>query len=148
MYFSSMVLYGVAKCVVYSNAAKQLHVSNVNADCIDPLAVPSIAAGDWSDRTLAEIDQDGFGFAVLDMDKEFFNRRDVFVRRKRNKIQVCLKDNRLVLRKVFEKRRGMRFDDSLPEILGFRFYLEAAAAMRLSGLRCVPALVSINRRAR
>src|SRR5947209_14082184 len=61
-------------------------------DALRPALVPSIASGDFTDRVLAEIDQDGFAFASDPIDQSFFNRRDQRAPRQQNLIDIVLKD--------------------------------------------------------
>ena len=51
-------------------------------DCLPPGSIPSVAAGGRHDRVLAEIDQEGFAFAIDPVDEPFFNRRNSKLRRR------------------------------------------------------------------
>src|SRR4051812_29619377 len=42
-------------------------------DALPPSAIPSVAAGCFDDRVLAEVDQDGFAFATSPTDVPFFD---------------------------------------------------------------------------
>ena len=126
-------------------------------DVLSPRTVPSIAAGQRHDRVLAEIDQDGFAFAVDALDVPYFNRRARRVPRQQNLVDIVLLDGRVCIRKRF---RGFRFgarrwgDRPVPAYewarrslwvnLGLFLYSEAAALLRLHDLPFVPKLRAID----
>jgi len=126
-------------------------------DALPPVAVPSVAAGHVEDRVLAEIDQDGFAFAVDPRDEPFFNRRDMRVPRQQNLVDVVLIDGRVCIRKRFRgyrpgaKRWGGhpvpvsdRARRSLWANLGLYLFTEAAALLRLHDLPFVPKLRAVD----
>lgn len=126
-------------------------------DALPPSSIPSVAAGAHHDRVLAEIDQDGFAFAVDPIDVPFFNRRNRCVRRQKNLLDIVLFDGRICVRKRFRSLRpGARAwgDRPVPArewiqrgvwvSLGFYLYTEAAALLRLHDLPFVPKLRGID----
>src|SRR5437764_8463258 len=60
------------------------------ADALRPESIPSVKAGKWHDRVLAEIDQDGFSFAVDPQDAPFFDKRGQRHRRHVNLLDIVL----------------------------------------------------------
>jgi len=127
------------------------------ADELPPMLVPSVARGSLEDRVLAEIDQDGFAFAVDPLDAQFFNRRPRRARRQQNLVDIALVDGRVCIRK---RVRGLCFgarqwgDRPVPAwewmyrrvwtSLGLYLYTEAAALLRLRDLPFVPRLRAID----
>lgn len=108
---------------------------SLNADLI-----PSVAHGNRSDRVLAELDQDGFLFAVEAMDATFFERRAEKVPRKRNRVEICLRNGNVVLRKTFLRADAAKWHAQIWEQVSLRFYVEAAALLRLRAARFVPSV--------
>lgn len=119
-------------------------------DSVVPSAIPSVAAGARSDRVLAEIDRDGFAFAVDPRDAAFFNRRAEKLPRTRTRIEVVLHAGAVRLRKQFPRqslaRAGLRQWSS--SLLGVNFYNEAAALLRLRDYPAVPTPRLIERASR
>jgi hypothetical protein len=126
-------------------------------DAVPPATIPSVAAGWRHDRVLAEIDQDGFAFAVDPMDEPFFNRRAEKRPRQQNRLDVALLDGRVCVRKRFRSYRlgARRWGDrripardwvhrSVWVSLGFYMYTEAAALLRLRDLPFVPKLRNVD----
>jgi hypothetical protein len=126
-------------------------------DALPPLRLPSVAAGYLEDRVLAEIDQDGFAFAVHPLDEPFFNRREEQRPRQQNLLDVVLHDGRVCVRKRFRSfRRGAQLWGTQPVPLklrmvravwsGLHFFLysEAAALLRLRDLPFVPKLRHVD----
>jgi hypothetical protein len=126
-------------------------------DALPPESIPSVAAGWRHDRVLAEIDQDGFAFALDPMDEPFFNRRIQRTPRQQNLVDIALVDGRVCVRKRFRtfrlgaRRWGNRpipardwVDRSVWVSLGFYMYTEAAALLRLQDLPFVPKLRKID----
>lgn len=113
-------------------------------DSVRPSNIPSVRAGNWGDRVLADIDQDGFRFARSPLDRSFFDRRSISLPRKRNLLRISLRGGHLCVEKQFlpihGTGRGTRFWD----LVGFRFYLEAAAFLRLRDSRHVPRLLQVD----
>ena len=130
-------------------------------DALAPESVPSVAAGQRDDRVLAEIDQDGFAFAIDPIDEPFFNRRELRVPRQQNLVDVVLIDGRVCIRKRFRgfrvgaKRWGgrpvppaERARRSVWVNLGLYLFSEAAALLRLHDLPFVPKVRAIDVRDR
>jgi hypothetical protein len=120
-------------------------------------SVPSVARGSAEDRVLAEIDQEGFAFALDPLDAQLFNRRPRRAHRQQNLIDVALIDGRVCIRK---RVRGLRLgarrwgNRRVPAVqwlqrglwsaLGLYLYTEAAALLRLRDLPFVPKLRRID----
>jgi len=126
-------------------------------DALPPQSIPSVSAGWRHDRVLAEIDQDGFAFALDRMDEPYFNRRQQKTARQQNKLDIALLDGRVCVRKRFRSYRlGARRWGNRPipardwvhrsvwVSLGFYMYTEAAALLRLQDLPFVPKLRKID----
>jgi len=126
-------------------------------DCLPPGSIPSVAAGGRHDRVLAEIDQEGFAFAIDPVDEPFFNRRARRAPRQQNLVDIALVGGRVCVRKRFRTYRmgARRWGDrpvparewahrSFWVSLGFFMYSEAAALLRLSDLPFVPKLRAID----
>jgi hypothetical protein len=118
--------------------------SGEGPDSLRPADIPSSAELGIQDRTLAEIDQDGFMFAAETLDEARFNRRERKQPRWRYQIDIVLLGGRVLLRK---RQLGYPpwFEDPWDRLccaLGLRFYLEAAALLRL---REMPGFPSIRR---
>ena len=107
--------------------------------------VPSIARLGAGDRVLAEIDQDGFVFALAEDDKVIFNRRDAFQPRNRYALQVVLYSGTVCVKKIFRHDRPLGIRGEIHDFLGESFYGEAAALLRLRGVAGVPALRGLDR---
>ena len=127
-------------------------------DALPPGSIPSVAAGRRDDRVLAEIDQEGFAFAIDRVDGPFFNRRAQHAPRQQNLIDIALVGGRVCIRKrIRSYRMGARRwgDRPVPArewaqrsfwvSLGLFMYNEAAALLRLSDLPFVPRLRGIDR---
>jgi len=126
-------------------------------DTLPVETIPTVSAGWWHDRVLAEIDQDGFAFAVDRMDEPFFNRRSRRVPRQQNLIDIVLIAGHACIRKRIRGYRmgARRWGDrpvpardwaqrSLWVSLGYFLYSEAAALIRLQDLPYVPKLRAID----
>jgi hypothetical protein len=126
-------------------------------DALPAAHVPSVMRGSTEDRVLAEIDQDGFAFALDPLDAQLFNQRPRGFRRQQNLIDVALLDGRVCVRKrVRGPRIGARQwgDRRIPpslfiqrclwSSLGLYLYTEAAALLRLRDLPFVPRLRAID----
>jgi hypothetical protein len=119
--------------------------ADVPPDAADPCEIPSTRWLGRADRTLAEIDQDGFMFAVAEVDVPYFNRRAKKLPRKRYQIDVVMKDGLVCVSKRFDTqpyRKGFR--RWFWSRLGLAFYTEAAALLLLRELPCVPQLRAID----
>jgi len=130
-------------------------------DALSPASVPSVAAGQRYDRVLAEIDQDGFAFALDPADEPVFNRRELRVPRQQNLVDVVLIDGRICIRKRFRGFRigarrwggrpvpaAERARRSVWVNLGLFLFSEAAALLRLHDLPFVPKMRAIDVRDR
>ena len=127
------------------------------ADALPPQGIPSVKAGARYDRVLAEIDQDGFAFAVDPMDARFFERRTRRVARQLNLIDIVLLEGRVCIRKRYRNfREGARAWGERPipmrermqrmlwNSLGLYLYSEAAVLLRLHDMPFVPKLRAID----
>jgi tRNA A-37 threonylcarbamoyl transferase component Bud32 len=127
------------------------------ADALFPDAIPSVRAGARSDRVLAEIDQDGFAFAVDPRDARFFERRSRRAPRALNQLDVVLLEGRVCIRKRYRPFRagardwgerpvplGVRARRRFWNSLGFYLYSEAAVLLRLQDVPFVPKLRAID----
>jgi hypothetical protein len=126
-------------------------------DALQPGAIPSVAAGCFDDRILAEVDQDGFAFATSPMDVPFFDRRAQRTPRQQNLIDIALVEGVVCIRKRYRglrlgaRRWGTqrvpfreRLQRSVWACLGLYLYTEAAALLRLQDLPFVPRLRRID----
>jgi hypothetical protein len=126
-------------------------------DALEPTAIPSVAAGCLDDRILAEVDQDGFAFAVSPLDVPFFDRRARPTPRQQNLVDIALVDGRVCIRKRYRGMRlgarrwgtqripwRQRLQRSVWACLGMYLYTEAAALLRLQDLPFVPRLRRID----
>lgn len=131
------------------------------ADELPLAAVPSTSTRQPGDRTLAEIDHDGFAFAVAPEDEPCFNRRPRPHARQQHQLRVVIHRGRVCVRKEFHAPRlgALRFGDrkvsarewahrSLWVQLGLPFYNEVAALLRLRDLPFVPKLRGVDVRRR
>ncbi len=113
--------------------------------------VPSIDRLGMGDRVLAEIDQDGFAFAVDPADIPVFNRRERKMPRLRHLIDVVLHDGVICVRKRFRRAPpGMGSMSALfwHSGLGLGFYQSVAASHQLRDLPCVAAVRKADERSR
>jgi hypothetical protein len=127
------------------------------ADALRPDAIPSVKAGVRSDRVLAEIDQDGFAFAVDPRDARFFERRKRRAPRSLNQLDIVLLEGRICIRKRYRPFRagardwgdrpvplGVRAKRRFWNAVGFYLYSEAAVLLRLQDVPFVPKLRAID----
>jgi hypothetical protein len=116
-------------------------------DSLFPSEVPSIGRLGMGDRVLAELDQDGFAFALDPSDVPVFNRREQKMPRLRHLIDVVLHDGVICLRKRF-RRPPPRMESGSSmlwhSLLGLGFYQTVAASHRLRGLPCVAAVRKVD----
>jgi hypothetical protein len=141
------MLYAAARLqVLYSRATLSAPSAAEHEDMLPASLIPSFARGDRSDRILAEIDQDGFVFAVDPVDREIFNTGVVMNPRKHHRIQIVLTGGMVRLRKEAVRKRHLALMDRIRAFLHWEFYIEAAALLRLRGLAFVPAIRGIDRR--
>jgi hypothetical protein len=115
-----------------------------SCDELSPSSVPSICLGDERDRVLAEVDQDGRCFAVDPQDENLFNTSAVKHPRRHHEILIILKGGKIRVRKRLLPSRDGRFAAQLLGALGFGFYIEAAALLRLRGFAGVPTVRHID----
>jgi hypothetical protein len=114
-------------------------------DAVSASELPSTATLGLADRVLAEIDQDGFAFAVHEADEPVFNRRADRLPRRRYRLEIVLEGGEVLLRKQFARQPlelGLR--DWIWSSLALPFYSEAAALLRLRGVGCVPNVRSLD----
>ncbi|RMH38124.1 MAG: hypothetical protein D6689_20055 [Deltaproteobacteria bacterium] len=114
-------------------------------DAARPEDIPSVAIAGAHDRVLAEIDQDGFAFAVHPADEPYFNRRADRLRKRRYELHVVLHRGAVCVRKSFRRQ------DELASVatrawgaLGLLFFTEAAALLRLDDAGCAPRLRDVH----
>lgn len=111
--------------------------------------LPSISDEGEGDRILAEIDQDGFLFAVHEKDVPFFNRRNQKLRKHRYQVHVTIKHGVICVSKQFSRPPLSNGLNALFwGLSGLAFYTEAASLLRLSHLPCVPRLRFIDLKTR
>jgi serine/threonine protein kinase len=106
-----------------------------------------VLRGDWTDRVVAEIDQDGYVIAADERDTAFFGTNQSMHPMRYNRVQVVLRGGRIYLRKSFIS--AWRPNNKMAAILDslrWGFYLEAAALLRLRGLNGVPQIRRIEAR--
>lgn len=126
-------------------------------NALRPTDIPSVAAGCFDDRILAEVDQDGFAFAASPIDAPFFDRRERRTPRQQNLVDIALVDGVVCVRKRYRglrlgaRRWGtqrvpwrQRVQRSVWAALGMYLYSEAAALLRLQDLPFVPRLRRID----
>ncbi|WP_245677961.1 hypothetical protein [Chondromyces crocatus] len=114
-------------------------------DAVTPQEIPSVAELGPGDRDLAEIDQDGFTFALHPADEPFFNRRTEKFPRLRYRLHVVLYRGRVCVRKQFlGMPEGVAIGPRLWSLSGLFFFTEAAALLRLRAAGFVPVLRGIN----
>lgn len=134
------------RCALITNS---VCANNVCAgDQMPANLIPSVALGNTCDRILADIDQDGFLFAADPRDEEVFNQRPRKVPRQQNTVQIVLSDGTVCLQKRRLPLKHQRIADRLRAALAWEFYREAAALLRLRGIRSVPGLRRIDARKR
>ncbi|XXY46698.1 hypothetical protein WME91_42525 [Sorangium sp. So ce269] len=114
-------------------------------DAVTPSEIPSVAELGPGDRVLAELDQDGFAFAIHPADIAFFNRRSEKMPRLRYRLHIVLHRGYVCVRKRFiGQPRNAPLDAHLFALLGLFFYNEAAALLRLRDLPSVPRIRGIQ----
>jgi len=119
-------------------------VGLASPDRLPPLEIPSFALGEAQDRTLGEIDQDGFLFARDPRDAPFFNRRTQKVPRHHRPLLVVLRDKVVCVEKGPPYKWQAGVGHRILRAIGWEFYLEAAALLRLQGLPFIPCLFGID----
>ncbi|MGH9476661.1 MAG: hypothetical protein ACRD1C_10040 [Terriglobales bacterium] len=141
---SSVIGYVVARREVRSALRVGLRTPAVNSDALPPVQVPSLRY-EWqsgsSQRVLAEIDQDGFTFALDDRDRELFPGRHLAVLRRHHRVQIVWSSGAVRIRKELKPRK-----QGILSWLQWDLYVEAAALLRLRGAAGVPIVREINLR--
>ena len=130
--------------VSYALLTHRINCDNHCEDLLPLRLIPSMELQGSSDRILAEIDQDGFIFAVAGSDAQFFNTRETMVPRRHHRVQIVLTSGLVRLRKSIICRRSGGLVARLRECIQWEFYLETAALLRLRGLPCVPTIRHID----
>ncbi|MBV8070857.1 MAG: hypothetical protein JO270_13190 [Acidobacteriaceae bacterium] len=139
------LLYVVARLEVsWALLTRRIQPRRQCEDTLSPELVPSIAAGDRNDRDLAEIDQDGFLFAMDERDRALFDGRSRMVPRRHHRLQIIFSGGVVRLRKGRARQQRDDLRGRLLEVLRFDFYLEAAALLRLRGFASIPPIRRIN----
>lgn len=113
-------------------------------DLLPSHLIPSCALGNYRDRVLAEIDQDGFLFAIERRDAHFFNTRQTMAPRKDHRVQIVLTGGAVRIRKAVLHNERTGIFARIFEVVQWELYLEAAALLRLRGLACVPTIRRID----
>lgn len=114
-------------------------------DALTPDDIPSVAELGPSDRVLAEIDQDGFAFAVHPADVAFFNRREEKLPRIRYHLHIVLHRGHVCVRKQFTGQPpGAPLIPRFLSMLGLFFYNETTALLRLRDLPSVPRIRDVH----
>ena len=142
-----------ARAEVRAAGAAALQGAPAVADDVTPAEIPSVARRGPGDRVLAEIDHDGFAFALAPEDEPYFNRRGEKHPRQQHLLDVVLLGGRVCVRKRFRRPRrdAVRFGDrpvparewaqrSLWVTLKLPLYNEAAALLRMRDLPFTPKL--------
>jgi glycosyltransferase involved in cell wall biosynthesis len=112
---------------------------------VPPSEISSTLTTGTGDRVLAEIDQDGYAFAVDPADAPIFNRRSRKVRRTLYRLDIVLRGGTVCFRKQFRPiplRLGL--SRWFWGWLGMPFYNSVAAYLRLQGLSFVPNIKEID----
>jgi hypothetical protein len=114
-------------------------------DSVPPCLIPSTRALGTADRVLAEVDHDGFAFAVDLSDASVLNRRRRKVCRGRYQLDIVLRRGSICLRKQFLPVPLSHGPSSwFWSRLGMPFYSSVAAYLRLQGLRFVPTIREVD----
>jgi len=136
-----------ARAEVASALLTAISSGEQGADTLNPCLIPSVLQGDWTDRVVAEIDQDGYVLAADERDVAFFGVNQSMHPKRYNRIQIVLRGRRIYLRKSFIT--GWRPNNKMAAILDplrWGLYVEAAALLRLRGLNGVPRITRIEAR--
>ena len=88
-----------AEVLSFLESGERLDDSAVPPDALPASHIPSVQGGDWRDRDLAEIDQDGFAFATAPVDEPYFNRRAARHARGQHDVRIVLRDRHVRLLK-------------------------------------------------
>jgi hypothetical protein len=135
--------------VLIARITRKLHSSGLpSPDRLPPQEIPSVALGELQDRVLGEIDQEGFIFARDPRDAPFFNRRSQKIPRRHRPLLLVLRDRIVCVEKGPQGNCKTGIRHRIQCALGWEFYLEAAALLRLQGLPFIPRLLGIDTRRR
>jgi tRNA A-37 threonylcarbamoyl transferase component Bud32 len=141
----SMMVYVSARLQVkYTSLTRRIASDKRCEDTLAPALVPSVVLGDCRNRVLAEIDQEGFAFAVDQRDTVFFNTKTSMNPRRHHRIQIVLTEGAVCLRKSIIRKRHTKILDRIYDFLRWEFYIETAALLRLRELACVPTIRRID----
>jgi predicted Ser/Thr protein kinase len=124
--------------VAYALLTGSISSGEQSEDTLRPFLIPSVHQGDWTDRVIAEIDQDGRTFAADECDTPFFGGNQPMRSRRYNRVQIVLRGRRIYLRKSLISNRRSTLKAAILDSLRWGFYIEAAALLRLRGLSGVP----------
>ena len=135
--------------VLYARLTGTLRGSGPQSpDRLPPQEIPSVALGELQDRVLGEIDQEGFIFARDPRDATFFNRRSWKIPRRHRPLVLVLRHGIICVEKGPPENCETGIRHRIQCALGWEFYLEAAALLRLQGLPFIPRLLGIDTRRR
>lgn len=132
--------------VTYARHTRLSTAGNKGEDSLSPSLIPSVALGNCEDRVLAEIDQDGFVFAVNQLDSEFFSSKSEMTPRIHNRIEIVLRGGAIYLRKSAIKEKRVGLQRRVFCFLRSDFYMETAALLRLRELDFIPAIQRFDTR--
>jgi hypothetical protein len=113
----------------------------------DLLTVERLPSGQgyaMPDRIIGEIDQGGLLFASDLRDAVLFNGTGEPVPRYHRRLLVVARNGTLRVRKYPSHSRRELLRDRIRDWIGWGFYLEAAALLRLQGAECVPQLRALD----
>jgi len=126
--------------------SQQTAEENVCGDLLPASLIPSVAMGNCRDRVLADIDQDGFIFALDELDARLFNSRQTMVPRRHHRVQIVLTKGFVRIRKSVLRKANASVFARLRDFAQWELYLEAAALLRLRGLDGVPSIRRLDPR--
>lgn len=144
----TLMLYVVARAEVLLRSSSLRKAMPASPDELPAAALCSVRRGDTSDRRIAEVDQQGYIFALDPVDQPQFHTSSVKEPRRHSEILVILREGRVCVRKSLLPPLAATFRARFLHALGWSFYLEAAALLRLRGLDGVPKLLRVDTRAR
>ena len=144
--WTTMVYVSARLQVTYASLTRRIASAKQCEDTLAAALIPSVVLGDCRNRVLAEIDQDGFAFAVDQRDARFFNTKASMTPRRHHRIQIVLRGGAVYLRKSVIRKRHPKILDRIYDFLRWEFYIETAALLRLRELVCVPTIRRIDYR--
>jgi hypothetical protein len=150
MILSTLALYLVARIeVTCARLTGRLSSTNsASPDRLPASQIPSVYLGETADRILGEIDQYGFVFARDPRDVPILNKRTEMTRRWHQPLLVALSDGEVYVRKGPTNKRAGGMRQRCRHAIGWEFYLETAALLRLQGLPFIPGLRKVDLRER